>query len=67
MRFIPLGVPWIDPLKEVMADLRAVEGGLTSRQRICYRGGRDWFEVADELVEEEKYMRGKLNTEATSA
>ena len=67
LRFIPLGVPWIDPLKEVMADLRAVEGGLTSRQRICYRGGRDWFEVADELVEEEKYMRGKLNTEATSA
>ena len=57
LRFIPLGVPWIDPLKEVMADARAVENKLTSRQRVCFRGGRDWFEVADELAEEEAYMR----------
>ncbi len=66
LRFIPLGVPWIDPLKEVMADARAVENKLTSRQRVCFRGGRDWFEVADELAEEEAYMRGKLS-ETTAA
>jgi capsid protein len=67
LRFIPLGVPWIDPLKEVVADNRAVEGKLTSRQRICFRRGGDWFEIADELEEEEQYMRGKRIQQATSA
>lgn len=62
LRFIPLGVPWIDPLKEVKADAAAVESALTSRQRVCLRGGRDWFEVADELEEEEQVLREKKIT-----
>jgi capsid protein len=66
LRFIPLGVPWIDPLKEVKADIEAVAGKLMSRQRISLRGGGDWFEIADELAEEEAYIAA-LASLATAA
>jgi len=50
--WIATGIPWIDPLKEVLADAKALEYGLTSRQRIAKRRGEDFFEIAEELAVE---------------
>jgi capsid protein len=51
------GIPWIDPLKEIKADVKAVGAKLTSRQRITKRNGDDWFEIMDELDAEEERIR----------
>ena len=55
LEWIPRGVPWIDPLKEVQADQAAVDGGFASRQRVCKTHGEDFFEIIDELAEEQHY------------
>lgn len=56
--WIPTGLPWIDPLKERQADIQGIEAGLTSRTRALRQRGEDFFEVADELAEEKKYLEG---------
>jgi capsid protein len=66
LRYIPIGIPWIDPLKEVKADSAGIEGAITSRQRVCLRHGDDWFEIADELEEEEQVLREKKITYGTT-
>lgn len=48
--WIATGIPWIDPLKEVLADAKAVDYAMTSRQRVAKRRGEDFFEIADELA-----------------
>ncbi len=54
----PTGIPWIDPLKEVTADNKAVEGMINSRQRIVKRtSGGDWMDVVTELAHEEKVIK----------
>lgn len=50
------GLPWIDPLKEVNAEIAAVNAGLKSRADVCLAHGRDWYEVADQLAAEKAYM-----------
>jgi capsid protein len=52
----PAAVPWIDPLKEIKAETEALGLRVTSRQRICQSRGTDFFDVADELEAEEKYL-----------
>lgn len=54
--WLPKGLPWIDPLKEIGADIKAIEASLISRQQICLRRGRDWFDIADELAQEAEYL-----------
>lgn len=51
-RWIATGVPWIDPLREVQADIQALQGQLTSRTRILAAQGEDWEEIVDELARE---------------
>jgi capsid protein len=58
-RHVSQGVPWIDPLKEVQADCQAVSAGFTSRQRVCRENGDDFFEIADEIAEENQYLVDK--------
>lgn len=67
--WIPTGLPWIDPLKETLADNKAVEGNLNSRQRIVKRMGGDWNEVLDELEAEKKELdkRGLTETSPTGS
>ncbi len=55
--WIPTGLPWIDPLKETVADNKAVDGRLNSRTRISRRMGKDWNEVLDELEKEEEELK----------
>jgi capsid protein len=60
--WIASGVPWIDPLKEVVADTKAIAAGLQSRDMIIKRRlGMSFRDIADELIEEEAVM-AEINT-----
>jgi capsid protein len=55
---MPMGQPWIDPLKEIKADVEAVNYGLTTRADVIKRRtGRDFREVMDQLAAEQQYIR----------
>ncbi len=51
------GWQWVDPLKEVDAELRGIEGGVQTRQSVCAARGEDWEEVARQLAREEKFLK----------
>lgn len=54
--WVPKGIPWIDPLKEVNANVSAIAAGLLSRTRALKEMGQDFFEVADEIATENDYL-----------
>lgn len=49
VRFVPPGWQWVDPLKEVNAEVRAIEAGLKSRAEVVAGRGRDMSEVDEEI------------------
>ncbi len=57
--WVASGLPWIDPLKEAQAEAVALGQRTTSRQRVCNSRGEDWFDIADELAEEDAYLSEK--------
>lgn len=58
-RWISVGVPWVDPLKEVQADVAALAAALTSRTRILKAQGEDFDEVIEELAYETKALEAR--------
>jgi capsid protein len=52
--WVPKGIPWVDPLKEVQAWIAAIEAGLTSRTLVIKTLGLDPDEVWDDLQAEQK-------------
>ena len=54
-KFGPRGWDWVDPLKEVKADIEAVNAGLSSRQRVLDKRGMDFEDIVDELAYEKQY------------
>lgn len=54
--WVPAGLPWIDPVKEVQGDLAALGGALTSRTRILKRRGIQFEDIVDELKSENKLL-----------
>jgi capsid protein len=56
-RWAAQGVPWIDPLKEIQADVQALAAGLTSRQRILLDQGEFLDEIVDELAAEAELFK----------
>jgi lambda family phage portal protein len=67
--WIPAGLGWIDPLKEIKANAAALDAALDSRQRIARERGEDWFEIVDQLASEQDYARRKgivLSTDAAN-
>lgn len=56
-RWNAIGVPWIDPLKEVQADLQALGAALISRTRICRDNGEDFEEIAREIARENEFLK----------
>jgi len=52
--WIPVGIPWIDPLKEINADAMAISQGLKSRQLVSTERGLDWWNILDQLESEEQ-------------
>jgi capsid protein len=49
------GTPWLDKLKEVNGDAVAVYNCFESRQDVCKRKGKDFFEVCKRRAEEEAF------------
>lgn len=58
-KFQPRGWDWVDPLKEVNADIKAIEAGITSRRRVLAKRGYDFEEIIDELAAEAEYAAEK--------
>jgi capsid protein len=49
--WVPRKMPWWRPLEEVTANLKAIEGGLTTPQRVCAESDQgDWYENVDEIA-----------------
>lgn len=57
VRFLPRGWQWVDPLKDINANIAAIENGLTSRSRIIAETGGDFEELAEELADEQKMIK----------
>jgi len=55
VQWVGSGTPWLDKLKEVSGDALSVYNGFESRQEVCKRHGKDFFEVIDKLAEEQQY------------
>ena len=59
-QWIGRGTPWVDKLKQIQGDEKAIANGLDSRQRIARRRGQgNVFRLFDELAEEERYATEK--------
>ena len=54
VHWIPNGWQWVDPLKEANATQVKLLAGLTTRRDECASLGKDWEEVQDQLLAEEK-------------
>lgn len=54
--WVSIGMPWIDPLKEVQGNLAALSGALDCRTDICRASGRNWRDIARKLAEENKFL-----------
>lgn len=50
--WIPVGIPWIDPMREIGADVMAIKAGIRSRQQICKERGYDFMDTAKQLGDE---------------
>lgn len=50
--WIPVGIPWIDPQREISADVLAIKAGIRSRQQICKERGYDFMDTAKQLGDE---------------
>lgn len=52
--WVPDGVPWWDPSKEVKGHLQAVDAGFTSPQRVCRETGTDFETNLREIAEAQR-------------
>ena len=67
--WVPDGVPWWDPEKEVRGHTRAIAAGLSDYQRVCRTSGTDFYDNIDKIAEQESYARERgvaLNLGMTS-
>jgi len=48
-----LGWGWVDPTKEIEAELRAVDGNVRTLSDVCSQHGNDWEEVMEQRAREE--------------
>lgn len=57
--WVPDGVPWWDPVKEVTGNTKAIAAGLTDYQRVCRESGTDFFDNIDAIAEQQAYAASK--------
>lgn len=55
---------YIDPVKDAQGDALRIQNALTSPRRLHAEGGRDWEEVADEIVQDMSYAIVKAKQRA---
>jgi lambda family phage portal protein len=58
-QWIPPGWPWVDPEKEVRADVAAIEAGLTTQTESLASRGRDFDETMQQ-IEREMYVKADM-------
>ena len=59
--WVPTGMPWWDPAKEIRGNLMAIAAALDTPQRICKESGTgDWFDNVDEIAKALQYAQDKL-------
>lgn len=57
--WIPDGVPWWDPAKEVRGHVMAIAAGLDTPQRVCRATGTDYYENIDAIREANEYAQSQ--------
>lgn len=57
--WVPDGVPWWDPAKEVSGHAAAIAAGLDTPQRVCRAIGTDFYDNIDEIAKANEYARGR--------
>ncbi len=57
--FVPGGVPWWDPVKEVRGQAMAIAAGLSSPQRACREVGTVFEENVDQIADAQAYAKSK--------
>ena len=56
--WVPRKMPWWRPLEEVTANLKAIDGGLTTPQRVCAESDQgDWYDNIDEIARALEYAK----------
>lgn len=55
--WVPDGVPWWDPAKEVSGHAMAIAAGLDNPQRVCRQSGTDYYENIDLISQANEYAR----------
>lgn len=53
--WVPDGVPWWDPAKEVAGHAMAIAAGLDNPQRVCRQSGTDFYENIDLIAQGNAY------------
>ncbi|MDR7869181.1 MAG: phage portal protein, partial [Sporomusaceae bacterium] len=55
--WIEPGWSWIDPVKEITANTKAIESGQDSLANVCARVGYDWREILEQIAKEKVYIK----------
>lgn len=54
MRFVPRGWDWVDPLKDVQANVLAIKSGLKTLTEVVGEQGKDFEDVLDQVASEKE-------------
>lgn len=57
--WIPLGMPWWDPSKEIKGQKAAIRGALTNPQEVCKQTGSDFYTNVDQIARAQAYAEEK--------
>jgi len=53
------GLPWLDPLKEIQAEIQAIDAGLDNPEDIAQRHGKNFYENIDKIAACRQYAASK--------
>jgi len=56
-RWIAPGWSWIDPVKEITANLKAIDSGQDNLANVCARTGYDWREILEQRAKEKAFIK----------
>ena len=57
--WIPKGLPWLDPLKEISAEIQSIDAGLDNPEDIAQRHGKNFYENIDKIAACRSYAESK--------
>lgn len=57
--WVPRGMPWWDPSKEINGQVQAIKAGLDTPQRICRATGSDYYDNVDEIAKAVSYAKDR--------